>query len=157
MHYAVACGLNDVVKFLIVERSQDVNTGGIYHDETPLILASQKGHYEVVRTLLEHGANTETPHIKYRSPLGAASYWGHVEVVQLLLEHHADVNAQNHRRKYTALYWASRSGQLAVVRMLLEHGADVNAKRSNGRPALAYAKNEEVAQVLIAYGATRNW
>jgi len=157
LHCAIDCGLNDVVKFLIDERSQDVNSGGILRDETPLILASQKGHYEVVRTLLEHGANTETPRIRYQSPLGAASYWGRVEVVQLLLEHHADVNAQNYRRKYTALYWASRGGEPAVVRMLLEHGADVNAKRTNGRPALAYAANEEVAQVLIAYGAARKW
>jgi hypothetical protein len=157
LHYAIDCGLNDVVKFLIVERSQDVNTGGKSYDETPLVLASRKGHYEVVRTLLEHGANMETPHIKYRSPLGEASYWGHVEVVRLLLEHHADVNARNGARDYTALYWASSGGQLAVVRMLLEHGADVNAKRTNGRPALAYAQNEEVAQVLIAYGATRKW
>ena len=154
LYYAVGCGLNDVVKFLIVERLQDLNTGGIHHGQTPLILASQKGHYEVVRTLLEHGANTETPRIRYQSPLGTASYGGHVEVVQLLLEHHADVNAQNGRRKYTALHWASRGGQPAVARMLLEHGADVNARRSNGVSALGYATNE-VAQVLIAYGATR--
>jgi hypothetical protein len=42
LHYAAFCGMHDVAKFLIVERSQDVNARG-FDGETPLHLASRHG------------------------------------------------------------------------------------------------------------------
>ena len=40
LHYAAFCGLHNVVKFLLVERFQDVNAWGFTFDETPLVVAS---------------------------------------------------------------------------------------------------------------------
>ncbi len=36
MHYATFCGMHGVIKFPIVERSQDVKTRGFDKKETPL-------------------------------------------------------------------------------------------------------------------------
>jgi ankyrin repeat protein len=127
LNYAASWGLNEVVKFLIVERSQDVNARGFTRgeDTTPLILASGRGHSEVVRTLLEHGADTETRDRGDWSPLDKGSQGGFVEVIRVLLEHGADVKALD-KRKYTALHVAASWEQSASVRMLLEHGANPN-------------------------------
>ena len=57
LHYAVLWGFDAIVKFLITEHSQDVNFLGTDRDRTPLHLASSSGLVEVVRVLLEHGAD----------------------------------------------------------------------------------------------------
>jgi ankyrin repeat protein len=155
LHYAAFCGLHDIVNFLIVEHSQDVNTWGFHEDETPLVVASRVGHSEVARVLLERGADTETRDDKFRSPLELASLSEHVEVVQVLLEHGADVNVVDARNN-TPLYSASIYGQAAVARMLLKYNADPNAKCDDNKTPLHCADNEGVARVLLEYGADTN-
>ena len=97
LHYAAFNGLHDVVKFLIVERSQNVNARGFNKNETPLMVASRRGYSEVAHVLLEHGADTESRDDYGYGPLNLASTNGHVEVIQVLLEHYADadVNSSN--------------------------------------------------------------
>jgi ankyrin repeat protein len=155
LHYAAFCGLHDIVKFLIVEHSQDVNARGFDLRETPLVVASREGHSEAARVLLERGADTETRDDANCSPLELASQYGHVEVVRVLLEHDADVNAQD-EDKDTPLCFASLHGQAAAARVLLEHNADPNAKSWNNETPLHCAQNEGVARVLLEYGADTN-
>jgi len=156
LHYAAACGLHDIAQFLIVERSQNVNTREHRYGETPLGTASRSGHSEVARVLLEHGADTETRNNSTFSPLGLASQCGHLEVVQVLLEHHADVNSSDKRFCHTALRWASVFGQVAIARVLLANGADANAKNRNNQTPLHQTSNDGVARVLLEYGADPN-
>ena len=156
LHYAAFCGLHDVVKFLIVERSQDVNARGFDEEVTPLGVASQWGHTEVARILLEHGTDPEIRDKGDWSPLErASSESGHVEIVRVLLEHGANVGAvdQNHQ---TALHIASADGELESARMLLQRGADPNAKDNDNETPLHRASHEGLARVLLQYGADPN-
>jgi ankyrin repeat protein len=59
LHYAAFCGMHDVMKFLIVDYSQDVNVRGLDKKETPLHVASRHGRVDVVQLLLEHGADVD--------------------------------------------------------------------------------------------------
>src|SRR5260221_13929583 len=129
LYYAAACGLHDIAQFLIVERSQNVNTREHRDGETPLGIASRMGHSKVARVLLEHGADTETRSNYDYSPLDLASQNGHLEVVQVLLEHHPDVNSSN-KYCHTSLYWASLSGEVVIARVLLANGADAGGKNA---------------------------
>ena len=153
--YAALCGLHNISRFLIVERSQNVNARGFDHEETPLSVASWRGYSEVARVLLEHGADTETRDNDSYSPLEWSSQNGHVEVVRVLLGNHADLNflAED---KWTALHFASEFGQVAVARVLLGNGADPNAKTTGNVTPLHLADNEGVTRILLEYGADPN-
>ena len=152
LYYAAYFGLHDIAQFLIVERSQNVNTR---NGETALGVASRMGHFEVAQVLLEHGADTEAKDKAGFTPLGRASC-GHLEVVQVLLEHHADVNSSDNGRCKTALHWASSYGKVAIARVLLTNGADVNAKSSRNQTPLHRVTNDGVARALLDYGADPN-
>ena len=89
--------------------------------------AADHGTAELVRLLLEHGANASAEDNRRRAPLHEAAY--DVEVVRMLLEYGANVHAEDYLGR-TPLHVAAQHGSIGAVRMLFEHGADVNA-RSN--------------------------
>ena len=155
LHYAVICGLLDIVRFLIVTHKQDINARGFDRNETSLIVASRVGLPKVVRVLLEYGADKDARDTFGWSPLEMASTTGHVEVIQVLLACGIDVNSRD-SKGHTALHAASRTGQFAAARVLLEHNADVNAGRWDNQTPLHFAWNEAVTRVLIENHANTN-
>jgi ankyrin repeat protein len=56
-------------------------------------LAAGEGHLEIVKLLLEHGADVNAK-TAYETALHLAAEKGHLEIVKFLLEHGADVNAK---------------------------------------------------------------
>ena len=153
--YATFCGMHDIVKFLITEHSQDVNARGFDLEETPLHVASRRGHADIAQLLLEHGADRNAQNNKSHTPLHLSSDCGHVAVVRILLDHGADKEAQDIFGR-NPLSDASARGHAEVAQVLLEHGADVNTKDSFNRTPLYYAEGEEVARVLLKHGADTN-
>ena len=100
-----------------------------------LLLAADEGHLEVVRLLLEAGADKEAATIDgATTALIVAAGSGHLEVVRLLLEAGADKDAAT-TDGATALLYATHNGHLEVVRLLLEAGADKEAAMIDGDTA----------------------
>ena len=98
---------------------------------TPLILASQAGHLEVVRLLCEAGADKDRADNSGDTVLMYASSSGHLEVVRLLCEAGADKDKANQDGD-TALLYASSMGHLEVVRLL---GYSARQRRTRTRRA----------------------
>lgn len=111
----------------LLRRGAPVNAGD-KHCTTPLYKAAVQGETEIVRMLLEVGAdpNRESGGEDEGTPLCAAASWGYTEIVRLLLQHGADPNAIETPNKgpMTALKWATRNGHDDVVAILVEAGAD---------------------------------
>jgi len=83
------------------------------HAENDYVLrwASDNGHLEVVKFLIEQGADI---HADDDASLRWASYYGHLPVVQYLVEQGADIHADDDG----ALSCASYNGHLLVVEYL---------------------------------------
>jgi ankyrin repeat protein len=77
---------------------------------------------EVVKILLDHGADVTLTDSNHHTPLQAAAFNGNVEIGRLLLEKGADVNAQ-HCNSQTALAISRKQGHTAFVELLLQYGA----------------------------------
>ena len=149
LHYAAHCGLHVIVKSLIIQHSQDVHSRRFDGKFAPLHLASQQGHADVVRLLLEHGADLTAPCGDGSAQLHEASREGREDVTHLLLEDGADVAAQNDYG-FTPLHVAS-SGE--VARLLLAHGADVTTRDKYGFTPLHRSMNVEFTRSLLEHGA----
>jgi ankyrin repeat protein len=88
-------------------------------EEAPLLLAAKNEHKQVVKLLVDKGADVNAQGGLYGNALQAAvSYRGHEAVVRLLLDKGADVNAQG-RYFGNALQAALDRGHEAVVKLLV--------------------------------------
>ncbi|PGH02704.1 hypothetical protein AJ79_07584 [Helicocarpus griseus UAMH5409] len=118
--------------------------------DTALIVASRRGHFEIVKILLEHGAKADQ-NDSFSRALVTASYTGDFEIVKILLDHGAK-NGQNHFGR--ALIIASHRGYFEAVGVLLEHGtADVNAENGDYKTALRVASKKEIVKILLEHDA----
>jgi ankyrin repeat protein len=120
-----------------------------------LIIAAGSGHEEVVRLLLDRGADVAAKTEYGWTALHWAAESGHEAVMRLLLDQGADIAAKDERGR-TALHWAAENGHEAVVRLLLDQGADIAAKDGEGRTALHWAAesgHEAVVRLLLDQGA----
>ncbi len=108
----------------LLRHGAQVNTPDKY-GTTPLYRAAVQGKTEIVRILLEAGAdpNQESGGEDEGTSLCAAAAWGRTEIVTLLLQHGADPNAIE-KGPMTALIWARQNGHAETVELLLGAGAD---------------------------------
>ena len=166
---------------LLLKHGAGVNVRDDAHN-TPLLLAMQHGTSDIVRCLLEHGAD---PNLVYKEgktllhlDLGPHRYsWRPVTgrsddhlVAELLLKHGADANARDDAHN-TPLLLAMQLGTSHIVRSLLEHGADPNVVYEEGktllhlelgphgsswRPVTTWSDDHLVAELLLEHGADAN-
>ena len=119
---------------------------------TPLIRAATNADLEVVKLLLEHGADVNLydgrpADADHGSPRGRAPEPQALEMIRVLHEAGADVNVialVNHReesRGGTALHYAVRKRYKEVIKKLAEYGIDMNAKDQDGLTALDYTQS----------------
>ncbi len=120
---------------------------------TPLGIASEKGHTEVVTFLIENGAEVNITDANGNTPLIFIIHkTGNLGITKRLLEKGAAVNVQN-RTGETALMYAAWRGHSRIVRLLLEYRADVTLKNRQGDTALTLAESKrhlEIVQMLQA-------
>ncbi|KAL1694058.1 ankyrin repeat protein, partial [Schizophyllum commune] len=128
---------------------------------TALLAASQSGHLELVRLLINKlGADVhEVSKLKGRdqwTPLHYAACFGNHDVAALLLDHNALVDKHD-AVGMAPLHYAASHGQTSTVELLLSRGADVNGVAAkDGWCALHYAADNghlDVIKVLVSAGA----
>ena len=123
---------------------------------TPLFAAVQKGNENIVKYLVEHGADVNEE-IYGNTPLFAAVKKSNENIVKYLVEHDADVNHKNACGE-TSLFAAARRGNENIIKYLVEHGADVNEGIYGNTPLFAAVRksNENIVKYLVDHGADVN-
>ena len=111
---------------------------------TPLVAAARNGYLDIVKYLVEHGAEVDKrDNVREKSALLAAAFKAHYDVAQYLIEHGADVNAQA-VNGWTPLHDAAFVGDFKTVKMLVDHGARLDILNKNGRNALETAEQGRI-------------
>jgi hypothetical protein len=154
LHIAAFTGHEQEVEYLLEDDPSIVNMA----DSTstyPIMWASLNGHREVVRMLLEKGADVNAQGGDHSNALGAACSEGHDKIVQMLLERGADVNAKGG----DALRAACSGGHGKIVQMLLKQGADIDARGGRYGNALQAARSgghADIVRTLLKRGADQS-
>ncbi len=147
---AARTGRADAVEALLA-RGANVNATEASRGQTALMWAVAQRHSDVVRALIEHGADvkvrTRVSHVVVNrgGPNGGsddAPYVGEVE-----------------KGGSTPLLFAARQGDLATAKILLAAGADVNEKAPDGYSVMLLASHSghgALASFLLEKGADPN-
>jgi uncharacterized protein len=118
-------------------------------DESPLMMAALKGHLELVKKLVERGADVNKTGW---TALHYAATNGHLAIMELLLEQHAYIDAESPNGT-TPLMMAAHYGTPAAVKLLLEAGADATLKNHLGLSAVDFAhqaSRRDSAELILA-------
>jgi ankyrin repeat protein len=118
--------------------------------QTPLHVASKKGHAQIVELLLKNKAASNLPDEEGNTPLHRAA---NVETAAALLSSAFRTNADiPNRRGQTALHVAAANGNVGVVNLLIHHGADQDVLDDQGQSAFHVAAangHTSVALILL--------
>ena len=144
LHRAVQAGLEDQVKELL-KQDIDVNERA-EAGWTALLYASAQGYPQIVRLLLDAGANPDVGNVHKITPLMYGARYGNLEVCRLLIEHGAVTDLQDVYGS-TALIVATAYGHADLVDELLEAGANTALKDRDGMTALDIAHNRKHGKI----------
>ena len=126
--------------------------------ETTLADAAERGHGELVRTLLDAGADVNAPQVDGMTALHWAVYHDAGETAGLLVRSGANVEAEN-RYGVSPLSVAATNGNADIVTLLLDAGANANTVLRGGETVLmTAARTGSLAAVraLLTHGADPN-
>eukprot|EP00026_Physarum_polycephalum_P005350 Phypoly_transcript_05382.p1 GENE.Phypoly_transcript_05382~~Phypoly_transcript_05382.p1 ORF type:complete len:593 (+),score=113.33 Phypoly_transcript_05382:142-1920(+) len=126
------------------------------HDEvtraTPLHLAVAKNYTQVVRMLVDSGADVNVNDKMYRSALDMTlGPWNstiNLEIINILLQKPITNIDQKDFMGNTILHRAVKANNLEVVQALVKKGADIAVTNKRGVPTIALAENYQILEYL---------
>ena len=123
---------------------------------TALWSAAAAGHFDIVRLLVQYGANVNHQTVSGSTPIRAACFVGDLDIVKYLVDNGADFTVTNNWNN-TCLMIACYKGHNDVVQCLLKRGVDPHGKDKLGYTALHHSAeggNVEIVKLLIEFGST---
>jgi hypothetical protein len=153
--YAAENGDLDRLKGLIIAGAR-IN-GTCVNQKSPLMLASANGHVDVVRYLLDHGAEVNKKESDGETALSLALELSpNLDVVEVLMQSGADIDARDSLGR-TPLMRATFANDSDRALYIISKGADVTIKSDEGETALGNAMkrgNQVLVEALKKAGAT---
>ena len=122
------------------------------HKGEPVVhRAAYGGRPEIMRLLIEKGADLRCRDGIKNTPLIAAAVNGSAEMAKMILDKARDtINFVNVLGK-TALHDSAERKRFEVVKLLIQYGCDVHMKDNHGRTSLSYAAGAGSAPVFTNY------
>ncbi|XP_018903045.2 LOW QUALITY PROTEIN: uncharacterized protein [Bemisia tabaci] len=165
LHRAAEHNRKDIIHFLLKNGAAVNSPSGSENHKTyylsrtpsPLSIAARKGLLEIVKTLIEFGANINALSANESSPIFEACKKGRFKVAQLLLQHGATPDSKFVDE--TPLSICAQKGYLSVLQVLIKFNATVDIADSRGRTPLYRASEQgyvRIVKKLLETGAAIN-
>lgn len=160
-HYSAIAGNNDVLTEMLKHMTATDIQKALNRQSsvgwTPLLIACNRGHMELVSNLLANHARVDVFDNESRSALHLAAERGFLQVCDALLTNKAFINSKS-RVGRTALHLAAMNGFTHLVKFLIRnHNAviDILTLRKQTPLHLAAANGQiEVCKLLLELGAS---
>uniref|UniRef100_A0A674AW10 Euchromatic histone-lysine N-methyltransferase 2 n=1 Tax=Salmo trutta TaxID=8032 RepID=A0A674AW10_SALTR len=147
LHHAAKLGSLDIVTLLLETGQVDINaqdSGGW----TSIIWAAEHKHINVIRALLNRGADVTLKDKEMNVCLHWASFAGCVEIAEMVLNAGCQLSSVNMHGD-TPLHIASREGFLECVTLFLSRGADIDIMNREGDTPLSLARSDSPVWVSL--------
>lgn len=131
--------------------------------KNPLYCAAAKGHSEIVKLLLQAGADHMARNRNGSIPLIVACEHGHIKAARALIKHDPSAEHVNAVSDYGvgAMIVAAENNQPKILTLLIESGADIDLlEKIMGVPPLwqaVYNNHAACAQIMLEGGANPNF
>ena len=154
----------DILKYMLKDYKDIVNIEQVstividkksIEDAPPLWTAATMGHFDIVKLLVEHGADINHTTKSNSTPIRGAAYDGHTEIVEYLANVGADIHKPNNCGQ-SPLSIAAAMERCDCVKFLLQKGANVHQKGHNEDTPLhvcVESGSNTVSKLLVDAGA----
>ena len=115
---------------------------------TPLHMACWAGFVDAAEKLIQLGADVDAPAIDAMTPLMFASQNNHAPIIQLLAKSGAALDAQDSKKKSSALHIAAAKSHAVAVNTLLQCGASPSVRNKAGQTPGDCATDSKLKQLL---------
>lgn len=122
---------------VLLDAGVNVNYKDPIYCNTALILAGARDQYDIIKLLIEHGADVNLQS-NYKSTVLMSAM--DAKTTKIILEAGAKVNLQDQDGNTALTYHLIYNWQYDIIKMLLEHGADVNIRNKEGKSAVDIAE-----------------
>ncbi|RDW72765.1 uncharacterized protein DSM5745_07937 [Aspergillus mulundensis] len=156
---AASMGELEIAKFLLDHYDAGVNLEGNDYYPTAVHGAIEGDSMDILKLLVERGANVNAANSRLGSPLEFACSLGRVQMVRYLLRHGAEIDPKAKGRYGDVLQAAAISRWGVIVRFLLNRGADIHKKGGKHGSALmasVLSCNLFTVELLLKQGADVN-
>ncbi|XP_024154019.1 histone-lysine N-methyltransferase EHMT2 isoform X2 [Oryzias melastigma] len=147
LHHAAKMGNLEIVNMLLETGQVDVNAqdnGGW----TPIIWAAEHKHVEVIKALLNRGADVSITDKELNVCLHWAAYAGSVDIAEMVLNSGCSLSSVNIHGD-TPLHIAAREGYQDCVTLFLSRGADIDVMNKEGDTPLTLARTDTPVWVSL--------
>ncbi|XP_014865303.1 PREDICTED: histone-lysine N-methyltransferase EHMT2 isoform X3 [Poecilia mexicana] len=147
LHHAAKLGNLEIVNMLLETGQVDVNAqdnGGW----TPIIWAAEHKHVQVIKSLLNRGADVSIKDKELNVCLHWAAYAGNIDIAELVLNSGCSLSSVNVHGD-TPLHIAAREGYLECVTLFLSRGADIDIMNREGDTPLSLARPDTPVWVSL--------
>ena len=122
---------------------------------TALWCAASAGYFNLVKLLVESGAEVNHATASNSNPLRPACFDGRLDIVEYLVDHGADMDMPN-KDKFTCLMTACYQRHTCIIEFLIKEGADLNCTDKWGSTTLHHAAEAgdiDIVELLLNNGA----
>jgi len=152
--YSCYSGNMEMVKLVLKHNFEDFDEG--------LIGACTSNKLDIVKLMVEKGANVNTLKINGTAAIHIAAKNGNFEILKFLVKKGADIKIEPTKygyREANTLHFACEGGNIDIVKFLVENGLNVNQKDNREYLPMHFAiKNQhvDIVKYLISVGANEN-